>query len=101
LAAIEHMMRGRLVIASRIGGLGEVVGGAGLTCSPGDAGDLAREIQRVCRNPGLIKEKGALAKERARNLFLRKRMIEDHERVYGNVLQRESDHLSDASCEGA
>ena len=32
LAAIEHMMRGRLVIASKIGGLGEVVGDAGITC---------------------------------------------------------------------
>ncbi len=31
LAAIEHMMRGRLVIASKIGGLGEVVGDSGIT----------------------------------------------------------------------
>ncbi len=36
LAAMEQMMRGRLVIASRIGGLGEVVGDAGLLCVPGD-----------------------------------------------------------------
>src|SRR5262249_20653925 len=82
LAAIEHMIRGRLVIASRIGGLGEVVGDAGLICAPGDAGELAQQIQRVCRNPDLIDELGALARERARTFFLRDRMIQDHAQVY-------------------
>ena len=37
LAAIEQMMRGRLVIASDIGGLAEVVSNAGLLTPAGDA----------------------------------------------------------------
>lgn len=82
LAAIEHMMRSKLVIASRIGGLGEVVGDAGLTCAPGDAADLAQQMKRVCRNPGLVQEIGTLARERARKLFLRDRMIAEHARLY-------------------
>src|SRR5205807_2598615 len=41
LAAMEQMMRGRLVVATDIGGLGEVVDGAGLKFRPGDARGLA------------------------------------------------------------
>ena len=37
LSAIEHMMRGRVVIAAEIGGLSEVVGDAGLKFAPGDS----------------------------------------------------------------
>ncbi len=82
LAAIEQMMRGRLVIASKIGGLGEVVGDAGLTCLPGNAGDLARCIREVLRDPSRVATMGGEARERARNLFLRGRMIADHARLY-------------------
>lgn len=48
LSAIAQMMRGRLVIACRIAGLGEMVGDAGLTFLPGDAPDLAR-CEKCCR----------------------------------------------------
>src|SRR5207253_571717 len=37
LAAIEQMMRGKLVIVSDIGGLGEIVSDGGLKFRPGDA----------------------------------------------------------------
>jgi glycosyltransferase involved in cell wall biosynthesis len=41
LSAIEQMIRGRLVIASVIGGLAEVVGRAGIVCKPVAREDLA------------------------------------------------------------
>jgi glycosyltransferase involved in cell wall biosynthesis len=41
LSAIEQMMRVRLVIASLIGGLAEVVGRAGIVCKPVVREDLA------------------------------------------------------------
>ena len=85
LAAIEQMMRGRLVIASRIGGLGEVVGDAGLTCLPGNAEDLARCMREVLQDPSKATAIGREARERARNLFLRGRMIADHARLYLEV----------------
>jgi glycosyltransferase involved in cell wall biosynthesis len=86
LAAIEQMMRGRLVIASRIGGLGEIIADAALTCEPGSPEDLALRIQEVLQNPGKVQAIGAAARERAHRLFLRDRMIVDHARVYGDVL---------------
>jgi glycosyltransferase involved in cell wall biosynthesis len=85
LAAIEHMMRGRLVIASKIGGLGEVVGDAGITCSAGDPEDLARCMKDVLQSPASIVVLGYKARERAESLFLRERMIADHRRVYQEI----------------
>jgi glycogen synthase len=90
LAAIEQMMRGRLVIASRIGGLGEVVGDGGMTCEPGNPEDLARCIREVLRNPQKIAAIGRTGRERAHRLFLRERMIADHARLYVECAQRKN-----------
>jgi glycosyltransferase involved in cell wall biosynthesis len=85
LAAIEHMMRGHLVIASKIGGLGEVVGDAGITCRAGDPEDLARCMKDVLQNPANRVALGHHARERAKSLFLRERMIADHRRIYQEI----------------
>jgi glycosyltransferase involved in cell wall biosynthesis len=85
LAAIEHMMRGRLVIASKIGGLGEVVGDSGITCKAGDPEDLARCMRDVLQSPASIVALGYKARERAKSLFLRERMIADHRRIYQEI----------------
>jgi len=82
LAAMEQMMRGRLVIASDIGGLGEIVGDAGLKCAAGDAGSLANAMRTVIQQPALIDELGKKARERAVKLFARERMIAEHASVY-------------------
>jgi len=51
LAAIEQMMRGRMVIAADIGGLSEVVGDTGLKFIPGNATSLANCLRSVMENP--------------------------------------------------
>src|SRR5208283_5844120 len=53
LSAIEQMMRGGAVIASDIGGLGEVVGQTGLKFPPGDAAGLTSCMQCVLDQPRL------------------------------------------------
>jgi glycosyltransferase involved in cell wall biosynthesis len=82
LAAIEHMMLGRMVIAADIGGLGEVVGEAGLKFEPGNAQALAVCMRDVLRNPSLIAEIGATARARALELFQRHRMLNEHAEIY-------------------
>jgi len=82
LAAIEQMMRGRLVVASRIGGLGEVVGDAGMTFAPGSASELAQCMLQVLEQPSLIETYGRKASSRAHQLFLRSRMIDEHASLY-------------------
>jgi glycosyltransferase involved in cell wall biosynthesis len=86
LAAMEQMMRGKLVIASAIGGLGEVVGDAGLKFEAGDARGLADAMRAVLQDPSLVDSLGQKARERAENLFRRERMIEEHAQVYRRLL---------------
>jgi glycogen(starch) synthase len=90
LAAIEQMMRGKLVIVSDIGGLGESAGDAGLRFTPGNADELADCMRKVLRDPSLIESFGRKARERALRLFTRSRMTEEHARLYRGIF-RESE----------
>ena len=82
LAAIEQMMRGRLVIAADIGGLAEVVGDTGLKFPPGNAVSLANCLRSVIENPALIGSYGEKARNRALQLFQRSKMLTEHSRIY-------------------
>jgi glycogen(starch) synthase len=88
LSAIEHMMRGRVVIAADIGGLGEVVGDAGLKFPSGDAQALTSCIRRVMDDPSLRVSLGSSARARATRFFTRDRMIEEHVSIYREAISR-------------
>jgi len=90
LAAIEHMMRGRLVIAADIGGLGEVVDTAGLRFSPGDVDGLAACMRRALEDPALVTALGAKARQRALENFRQDRMVEEHLLLYSTVCPERS-----------
>jgi glycogen(starch) synthase len=85
LSAIEHMMRGRVVIVADIGGLSEIVGEAGLKFAPGDSEALAACIRKVIDNPTLLVSLGSMARERATRLFKLRSMIERHVSLYRAV----------------
>ena len=78
MAAIEQMMRGRVVIASDIGGLGEIVDGAGLKFSPGDSKSLASCMRRLALDPDLKGKLGCEARRRAKSLFREENMVDGH-----------------------
>ena len=82
LAAIEQMMRGRLVIAADIGGLAEILGDTGLIFPPGSAVSLANCLRSVIENPALIMSYGEKARRRALQLFQRSQMLTEHSRIY-------------------
>ncbi len=85
LAAIEQMMRGRLVIAADIGGLGEVVGSAGLKFHSGDARALMACLKRVVKDPSLAGELGERARSRAVHAFNIGRMLDEHLAIFTRV----------------
>lgn len=85
LAAIEQMMRGRLVIAADIGGLGEVVGDAGLKFAMGDSGALYSCLKRIIEKPDLIASLGQAARARALEKFSPAAMISQHVRLYREI----------------
>jgi len=67
LVAPEAMMRGVAVVASRSGGLEEVVvdGQTGFLCEPGDAASLAEGLRRVLGNRDLAEALGQAGRARA------------------------------------
>jgi glycosyltransferase involved in cell wall biosynthesis len=82
LAALEQMAHGRAVIASAVGGLKEIVEGAGLTVPPGDPSALAGAMRRILTEPGLASSLAALARQRVLQSFSFGAMINAHARVY-------------------
>ncbi len=67
LVALEAMAAGVPVVASRVGGLRDVVadGEAGILVTPGDAGELSGAIGRLLADEGLRRRLGAGGRERA------------------------------------
>jgi glycosyltransferase involved in cell wall biosynthesis len=85
LAALEQMVRGCPVIASGVGGLGEIVNGAGLTIPPNDPVALAGAMKRILDEPALRESLGASARQRVLRSFSFGGMIDAHACVYRAV----------------
>jgi len=86
LVAAENMLRGRLVIASDIGALREVVGEAGLLFPPGDEIALAQCMRLVLEDVSLVAALQKKALERARVLFDEALMVRKHLALYRRLV---------------
>lgn len=86
LTLSEAMASGIPVIASRVGGIPEVVGDAGVLVAPDSPGALAQEMRRLLEEPALRKELGSRGRARAvendwsRSWSQFRRVLEDVER---------------------
>ena len=67
LVLLEGMARGLPIIASRVGGMPELVGesGSALWVPPGDPGALAEAIERLADDPALRRRMGSAGRPRA------------------------------------
>jgi len=85
---LEAMAVGRPVIASRIGGLSDIVvdGETGFLVPPGDTLALREAIERLLDDPALREQMGARAKQRVIQ-FQASTVIPRIEQVYQEVLQ--------------
>jgi glycosyltransferase involved in cell wall biosynthesis len=90
LVAAENMLRGKLLIASDVGALHEVIGDAGLLFAPGDSRGLAACLRRVLTEPGLAKVLGEKARQRALQLFREERMVAEHLALYQDIVSGRS-----------
>lgn len=82
LVAAQNLMAGRVVVASDLGPLAEVVGETGLTFPPGDATALADCLEKLLRNPQAFAGMARQAHQRAKNLFTLERMTRSHVELY-------------------
>jgi glycosyltransferase involved in cell wall biosynthesis len=87
VAALEAMAAGRPVVASRVGGLGEVVvdGVTGLLVPAGDATALARALARLARDAGLRVRLGRAGRERVLAGYTAARMADGTIACYGEA----------------
>jgi glycosyltransferase involved in cell wall biosynthesis len=87
LAALEASASGKPVVASRIGGLPDVVvdGENGLLVAPGDPIALQRALERLLADPALRQRMGEAGRRRA-ELFMPDVVVPQIERAYRSVL---------------
>lgn len=88
LALIEAMRSSKPVVATRVGGIPEVVqdGLTGILCPPGDPTQLAAAIGTLAKDPGLRTQMGEAGRKTVENYFTAERMCERYQEVYSRVL---------------
>jgi glycosyltransferase involved in cell wall biosynthesis len=86
---VEAMAAGRPVVATRVGGVADVVrdGETGLLVAPGDVDAFGRAIESLLRDPELRSKYGRAARERAKTTFQARRVIPMLESLYLALLR--------------
>jgi glycosyltransferase involved in cell wall biosynthesis len=89
LTLIEAMAAGLPVVATRVGGVGEVVedGKTGLLAPAGDDAGLARHLLRLAGAPGEAREMGRLGRARAAAFFSEGVMHDRYSELYREMLR--------------
>jgi glycogen synthase len=89
LVAVESALMGRPIVASRIGGIPEVVDEkeTGLLVPVEDPTALAAAVTTLLRDPARTQKMGAQARERALRRFSIERCADEFEELYGKACQ--------------
>jgi glycosyltransferase involved in cell wall biosynthesis len=92
MVALEAMERGRAVVASRVGGLPELVvaGETGFLVPPDDLEALRAAIAMAASDPARTAELGAAGRRRALEHFPEERPAERLDAIYRRALERRS-----------
>lgn len=85
LAIVEGMAANRPCIASRIGGLNEIVKDYGLLFSVGNDQELANQILSLYKNPSLYQEVAEKCKERSKRFNI-ETMVDLHLSLYQEIV---------------
>jgi glycosyltransferase involved in cell wall biosynthesis len=100
-SVLEQMMRGRLIIGSKLGGLAEEIGDSGLTFAAGNPVALADEMERVIEQPALIASLGKKARDRALQAYTLRRMVYEYRALLSAGVNAETQRLlSEAPAPG-
>jgi sugar transferase (PEP-CTERM/EpsH1 system associated) len=88
IALLEAMAAGLPVVATRVGGVPEVVvdGVTGLLVPPRDPEALSKAILKLLQNSDLRQKMGRSGRERVREHFSVERMVQDTEALYQRLL---------------
>ena len=92
IVAAEAMASGLALVSSGVGGAAELFEPelSGLAFRPGDAGDLARQLQRLATEPGLLARLQAAGEARVRQQFSVDQSALELEQLFGALKDKES-----------
>ena len=85
LAAVEGMAAGKPVVASNVEGLSQVVGGAGVLFSHGNAEELADILNKLLSNEIYYNDIANKCKERAK-MYDIKKMVKSYSELYRDLI---------------
>lgn len=86
---LEAMATGKPVVATKVGGVPEVVldGETGILVPPKNSDALARAILKLLMNRALARGMGQAGRKRVEKYFNIDRMVNETEKVYNNLIQ--------------
>jgi glycosyltransferase involved in cell wall biosynthesis len=89
VVAIEALAAARPVVATRVGGVPDVVtdGVDGFLVEPGDVEALAERLERLALDPGLRRAMGEAGRARVLPRYAVARLIDDIDRLYRSLLE--------------
>lgn len=89
VTAIEALAAGRPVVATRVGGVPDVVrdGVDGFLVEAGAVDELAERLERLAGDPGLRERMGAAGRQRVLERYSVARLIDDVDRLYRSLLE--------------
>jgi glycosyltransferase involved in cell wall biosynthesis len=88
VSAIEALAAGRPVVATRVGGVPDVVreGEDGFLVEPGDTDELADRLAQLARDPALRERMGESGRQRVLPRYAVERLVDDVDRLYRSLL---------------
>jgi glycosyltransferase involved in cell wall biosynthesis len=91
VSVIEALAAGTPVVATRVGGVPDVVvdGEDGFLVDPGDADALSERLERLARDPALRDRLGAAGRKRVLPRYAVDRLVDDIDRLYRSLLSAE------------
>ena len=92
VSAIEALAAGRPVVATRVGGVPDVVqeGEDGFLVEPGATDELADRLAQLARDPALRDRMGRAGRERVLPRYAVARLVDDVDRLYRSLLSEAS-----------
>jgi glycosyltransferase involved in cell wall biosynthesis len=86
---LEAMAAGKPIVASRVGGNCEQVldGVTGCLVPPADSGAIEKALDKLLSSAELRQQMGSAAADRVREHFSVEKMVEEHERLYCDLLR--------------
>jgi glycosyltransferase involved in cell wall biosynthesis len=92
VSAIEALAAGRPVVATRVGGVPDVVddGEDGFLVEPGATDELADRLGQLAREPELRERMGRAGRERVLPRYAVQRLVDDVDRLYRSLMAADS-----------